>query len=483
MARIISGATNAVSLVSEHDSQRFTRQFQQCLADVPARGSSGESDETEKEYDVEKLQSTKTHGFCSTSLAAARWNALKSFIISILVMGTLLIGIHSIFWGSLFHREKYLNRVNLSIVNFDNGADSIVGSTFLSSASKYAIDAGSTYVQDETSTYTSGDIDGVYDDVVDEKNWGAFVILPNATAKLIAALVEPSGASWNDSDLVEFVYPQAREPSVYDSLLPWVSQLSTSFTSQLSDELLRSVLNNSDYSVADIINQEPHLLSTPATVTLINIRPMDNPVTAAIMQLGLVHMIIVSFFQFEFFQPVHKSFAPYLKCRDFFVYRIVLTFTAYLFLALFFSILSLAFQVDFTRSFGPGGFVVYWMITFLGMAAVGGASENIALICVATYPPLVGFWLIFMVISNVSPAFYAIELEPALFKYGYAFPIPNVAEAFKTILFNTKNRMGLNVGVLLVWIAVNVTFLPFCIWVFERANMRKENDTNRQDKK
>ncbi|KAK9243160.1 hypothetical protein V1506DRAFT_545374 [Lipomyces tetrasporus] len=92
MARIISGATNAVSLVSEHDSQRFTRQFQQCLADVPARGSSGESDETEKEYDVEKLQSTKTHGFCSTSLAAAiQCCTLGVYIFSMLLQCGLLI--------------------------------------------------------------------------------------------------------------------------------------------------------------------------------------------------------------------------------------------------------------------------------------------------------------------------------------------------------------------------------------------------------
>ncbi|KAK9491015.1 hypothetical protein V1508DRAFT_232156 [Lipomyces doorenjongii] len=482
MASPMSEANPTVPLASEDPASRIGRQFQECIVDVPEHGLSEQSspssfnpDDETKNYDIERVQPSRKLGFCSKYFEQTRWNALKTFGISILVMGTLLIGIHSIFWGSLFQREKYLNRVNFFLVNFDSNADSIIGSTFLSSASRYAMAAGSATVQDETSIYASGNIDAVYKDVVEEKNWGAFVVLPNATAKLIAALKEPSVAAEYHSNLVQFVYAQAREPSVYDSLMPWISGLSSSFTSELSNELLRLTMNNSDYSASKIVNQAPYLLSTPATVLLTNIRPMDNPVTGAIMQLGLVHLIILSFFQFDFFQQVHKSFFPYLKRRHFLIYRTLLSFAAYFFLSLFFSLLSLAFQVDFTRAYGRGGFVVFWMIMFLGMTAVGGASENIALICVATYPPLVGFWLIFMVISNSSPAFYSIELEASFFKYGYAFPIHNVADAFKTVLFNTKSNIGLNVGVLLAWIAVNTAFAPFSIWIFERANNWKES--------
>ncbi|KAK9484658.1 hypothetical protein V1527DRAFT_185770 [Lipomyces starkeyi] len=482
MASLKSDANPAVPFASEHPANSFGRQFQECIVDVPGHGLSEQSstsvfnpDNVTKNYDIERVQPSRRLGFCSKYFEQMRWNALKTFGISILVMGTLLIGIHSIFWGSLFQRQKYLNRVNFFLVNFDSNADSILSSTFLSSASRYAIAAGSATVQDETSVYANGNIDAVYNDVVEQKNWGAFVVLPNATAKLIAALKEPSGAAGYDSDLVQFVYAQARDPSAYDSLMPWIFGLSASFTSELSSEILRLTMNNSDYSASNIINQAPYLLSSPATVLLTNIRPMDNPVTGAIMQLGLVHLIIISFFQFDFFQQVHKSFFPYLKRRHFLVYRTFLSFAAYFFLSLFFSLLSLAFQVDFTRAYGRGGFVVFWMIMFLGMTAVGGASENMALICVATYPPLVGFWLIFMVISNGSPAFYSIELEPAFFKYGYAFPIHNVANAFKTVLFNTKSNIGLNVGVLLAWIAVNTAFAPVSIWIFERANKWKES--------
>ncbi|KAK9331854.1 hypothetical protein V1520DRAFT_336851 [Lipomyces starkeyi] len=82
------------------------------------------------------------------------------------------------------------------------------------------------------------------------------------------------------------------------------------------------------------------------------------------------------------------------------------------------------------------------MINWLGMIAVGGALENMALIALATYPPILGFCLVFMVITNVSTAFYSIPLLAHFYRFGYAFPIKNLADASNTIIFNTHNTMG-----------------------------------------
>lgn len=37
---------------------------------------------------------------------------------------------------------------------------------------------------------------------------------------------------------------------------------------------------------------------------------------------------------------------------------------------LFYALLSLAFQLDFTRKFGHAGFLIFWMLNWAGMLSV-----------------------------------------------------------------------------------------------------------------
>lgn len=116
-------------------------------------------------------------------------------------------------------------------------------------------------------------------------------------------------------------------------------------------------------------------------------------------------------------------------------WRWVATITAYLFLSLAYSLLSLAFQIPFSNSaapatevannaneYGRASFVVFWMINYIGMIALGMACENVSMI---VGQPWTALWLIFWVISNVSTAFYEIALEPKFYYWGYAWPLHN----------------------------------------------------------
>lgn len=83
-----------------------------------------------------------------------------------------------------------------------------------------------------------------------------------------------------------------------------------------------------------------------------------------------------------------------------------------------FGLVTLAFQVDFAVTFGKSGFLVYWMVTFLTMWSVGLANELAAMLILTIYPPMVGFWLIFWVIINITPTFTPIALLPEFYRYG-----------------------------------------------------------------
>jgi hypothetical protein len=158
---------------------------------------------------------------------------------------------------------------------------------------------------------------------------------------------------------------------------------------------------------------------------------------------------------------------PPLKFYQFIIWRWIATLSAYLMLSLAYSFVSMAFQINFTHtnpitsqtqatnmdygnpvSYGHGTFLVYWMLNFFGMIALGIACENVAMVVGA---PWVGLWLIFWVITNVckyphsathlsspprpledfanqSPrslatSFYDIEIAPAFYRWGYAWPL------------------------------------------------------------
>lgn len=97
-------------------------------------------------------------------------------------------------------------------------------------------------------------------------------------------------------------------------------------------------------------------------------------------------------------------------------------------------------------------------------------------------------WLVFWVVSNVTTGFYNLDLAPAFYKWGYAWPLHNskqslcfrpppiqvenksplkrttvVVEASHQILFDLHSRIGLNVGILVIWFVINsVLFAPAC---------------------
>jgi len=131
-----------------------------------------------------------------------------------------------------------------------------------------------------------------------------------------------------------------------------------------------------------------------------------------------------------------------------------------------------------TDAYHYGSFVVYWMVNWIGMIALGLASENVAMV---VGQPWMAFWLIFWVITNVSTSFYAITLAPAFFSWGYAWPLHNIVEATRTILFDVHSEIGLNIGILFAWVAVNTAFYPFCCY-FMRWQTQKEKKKEAESK-
>ena len=70
---------------------------------------------------------------------------------------------------------------------------------------------------------------------------------------------------------------------------------------------------------------------------------------------------------------------------------------AYLWLSLNYSLVSLAFEVNFRRKYGNIGFVLYWASNWVAMTGLGFVMETFFLLL----GPRFAFFLLFWVVINV----------------------------------------------------------------------------------
>ncbi|KAG8911645.1 hypothetical protein FRC01_005605 [Tulasnella sp. 417] len=141
---------------------------------------------------------------------------------------------------------------------------------------------------------------------------------------------------------------------------------------------------------------------------------------------------------------------------------------------------NLPFKITFGAKYSyAGGFFLFWVFVYMGMAALGLATE--AMITLLT-PRFIAYFLIALIISNVSVASVPIVLQPSFYRYGYGFPVFNLAEAIRTIIFNTKNHMGVNAGVLLAWVVLSMITVPLFTWLMRRKDEQSEKQKNAEQK-
>lgn len=362
----------------------------------------------------------------------------------VLGLGVFILTVLSIYWGSLFRVYANLPNLIVWVVDFDatiapynETTTPIVGPFVTDYFNKlkpaetdnlgWTIKSPADFNYDPTQVR-----EGVYE----EKAYAAIIVNANATA-LLQAAVTNGNSSYDPTGAAQFIYNTARDqttlgsyilPALLDVIFPLLSDFGAEWVSILS----RNASSQNVFLTPTAVN--------PAIgFSLIDLRPFVPPAATPAISIGLIYLIIISFFSFSFLMPVHALFfapskdrAPVTKAHVL-IWRIVSSITAYFFLSLCYSLVSLAFQIPFSNppashtsgalnanAYGKGSFVVYWMLNWVGMAALGLPSENMAMILGLPYASM---WLIFWVITNVSTSFNAIDLESNFYRWGYAWPL------------------------------------------------------------
>ncbi|CAI4562066.1 AAR_G0030200.mRNA.1.CDS.1 [Saccharomyces cerevisiae] len=307
--------------------------------------------------------------------------------------------------------------------------------------------------------------DKVVDLVYDEKYWFAINIKPNATETLFESLINDTAPLFNSTLFNQVVYETGRDPTNLKSTILPVDQTieeyyHTFYTLNYLPPLLTNITQVYRYALT---NNARHIAAAGKyNYEYYDHRPFTDRILLAPTQIGVVYCLLLTFFQFLLYGPLHVEMAKVLRPANGLIYRIAMSWFTFFFASLFFCTTTAIFQVDFTKSFGRGGFVVYWMSTWLFMLAAGGANENAVMLVITLGPQYLGFWILSFVILNIAPSFFPLALNNNVYRYGYMMPVHNVIDIYRVIFFDvTRRKMGRNYGILVALIALNTALLPF----------------------
>ncbi|KAJ7696901.1 hypothetical protein B0H14DRAFT_3120131 [Mycena olivaceomarginata] len=246
----------------------------------------------------------------------------------------------------------------------------------------------------------SGGISQLQNAIVQEKTWYAVTINSGATTSLSAA-VSAVDASYNSSLAITFMGSEARNENIYRIVAGQLDAI----TLQLTLQFLKNI--SSSANVGTLLSTAPEL---GERVTFV----------------GLIYLLILSFF-IVMVSTAAREISGLEKILP----------------SLFYTLLSRAFQLPFDRHFGSAGLCL--------------ALEAMITLLTARFVP---FFLIIFIITNVLRLCVPACSPPHIYRYGYAFPFYNISRAVRSIVFRTKNDVGMNFGILIAWVALSCITLP-----------------------
>ncbi|KAH1606675.1 hypothetical protein KXX44_000357 [Aspergillus fumigatus] len=452
------------------------------IEDNKSGGNSTKSAETLRETEPSSTSAVSV-GFWDPALQETRKRIIYLWSRTVLGLCVFILSILSLYWAVQFRSEDRLHTLTVWVVDFDNQVDPyrnesitpIVGPAVTDVANRL-IKSEREHVGYEIRSPADFNFDpwAVRQGVYDEHAYAAIIVNPNATTLLYEAVTN-GHSSYDPTGAAQFIIISARDQATYSNYIePALSWFQLEVFAEFGPRWIQTLTRES----MDI-SRVPQAVNPAIGFYKVDLRPFGPAAATPSVTIGLIYLIIIAFFNTPFLMPVHMQFIkgdhPPLKNAQWLIWRLCSSILAYFFLSLFYSFVSLAFQIPFAHSpapdtlpaddpnaYGHGSFVVFWMLNWVGMTALGLPCENMGMILGFPYSAL---FLIFWVITNVATGFYALDLAPGFFAWGYAFPLHRIVEALRTILFGTHSWIGLDFGILFAWIGLSIILYPFAAFV------------------
>ena len=221
----------------------------------------------------------------------------------------------SIYWGAFSHAEKNLATLKIFVVDFDGQPpydtepyEPIVGPaiTELARQQLASTQAHLGYEFPPLSQFQHDPIE-VRRAVYDWDAWAAVIINSNATAMLHSA-ISTGNASYDPLGACQLVYQSARDnTNWFDFIYPNLSPFLTLVTSTVGEQWAKTVLQNAtgNNAVIESAANVPQALNPAIGFSEYDLRPFYPYTAVPAVSIGLIYLIILSFFSFSFYLPIH----------------------------------------------------------------------------------------------------------------------------------------------------------------------------------
>lgn len=489
LTRAMTIGTLGFDDVEENDSMSTAEDVNEFGYDeqtLTKRTRSHAKGESEKDTSQMPALTKKETIFWSPHMKTERKKIFYHFLFINLIIIVFCFTALVIIWGSTYKTTKYYHKIKIIGLIQDDDVSIYNGTVVPMSASIPSIisELPGTWHMFNTSTFKAKYNVSTPEEmnkrmiklIYDEKYWLGLNVVSNVTQSLYNSLATTTNSQpFNSTNFFQVIYESARDPiHVRGFMLPIMESLETAFKTYYSYNYIPSFLDNITISNYGNIG-EAGLIA----FNYIDHRPYYDRILFIVAQIACVFALVFTVFQFIAYSRLHGEVTKLVKRRHKVYYRIGLSLITHFISSLFWCTVHAVYQVDFTRAFGRGGFMVCWMSTWLFMWAVGGINENVLSIIFAVNPPYLGFWVLGFTIINISSTFFPLVLDNAFYRYGYFMPLHNFVDITRVIFFDlSKHHMGRNYGILVAWICINTALLPlnmrFVDWLVKRQQKKAQ---------
>ncbi|KAF6760350.1 hypothetical protein DFP72DRAFT_103929 [Ephemerocybe angulata] len=422
------------------------------------RSSSIRSRQGKPSPDAKSLAGTRTFFEKSPAGNTARSIYLKIFMGGTFMILIMIFAILPIYWGALY--KTPVRKLKGWVVDFDGGA---IGQT-VSQALVSNQGPGKVEWTVVPAANFPGGVEDLAHAVRHEDVWVAISINPESSTRLTAALASPN-AAYDGTQAITGYGVEARSENAFRVIIrPSVQAALDAISQRYAQQTAKNAANSP--ILASILSASPQTIVQPVSYTINNLIPFDQPVATAATFVGMLYQLILGFFIVMIALGAREAsgYDKTLSTKNLIILRLSSSLISYFFSTA--SSIWLSRLMSRENSDAPG-FLVFWMVNYVGMVAVALALESMITLLTPKGMP---FFMLLWIISNLAVSVFPIEVLPIVYRYGYAVPFYNLSRAIRTIVFGTRNRVGTSVGILFAWIAISCITLSLFQWLVRRPS-------------
>ncbi|EME40717.1 hypothetical protein DOTSEDRAFT_74305, partial [Dothistroma septosporum NZE10] len=282
-------------------------------------GSKGDGEGNDARDEEQQDQRPTPVGFWHPSLKHVRREAMTKWTITTAVLMAFILSVLSIYWGVFTRVEQNLSSLVVYVIDFDGqiapynttGVTPLVGPQIVQMANRM-VASGKPHLGFGSLPVSDFDHDPIQvrQAVYNFDAWAAIIINPNATSMLYSA-VQNGNTSYDPLGACQLVYSDARDDTNwFDFIYPQLAPFMTEATTMVGQEWTRMVMQNAttDNALLQNLQRVPQALSPAIGFSMYNLRPFYPYTSIPAVSIGLIYLIIISFFSFAFYLPIHFKY-------------------------------------------------------------------------------------------------------------------------------------------------------------------------------